>query len=208
MGKLTNEDLVKKISEKYSDQVTLLGEPFGLPTFETSREQIIDLLTWLKNDPSLQFIYLTDITAIHYPELPKPLGLIGLHLQVSYQPALNVKSQPIGDNRIYIWRPHDDTLYHLILTTPTGCWAKAGLHTRNTILSIDDQPVKTRPSFYNMINNLKIGDKVIIEVKQQDGTHKIPVTVSGYEVPVTQITEIDHPSPRLLKLYQQWDTGN
>lgn len=76
MGKLTNEDLVKKISEKYSDQVTLLGEPFGLLTFETSRQQIIDLLTWLKNDPSLQFIYLTDITAIHYPELPKPIGVI------------------------------------------------------------------------------------------------------------------------------------
>jgi len=76
MGKLTNEDLLKKNNEKYNDQVTLLGEPFGLLTYETGREQIVDILTWLKSDPALQFVYLTDITAIHYPELPKPIGVI------------------------------------------------------------------------------------------------------------------------------------
>jgi len=76
MSKITNEDLLKKISDKFNDQVTQLGEPFGLLTLETGREQIIDVLTYLKNDPALQFIYLTDITAIHYPELEKPIGVI------------------------------------------------------------------------------------------------------------------------------------
>jgi NADH-quinone oxidoreductase subunit C len=56
--------------------VTLLGEPFGLITFETGREQIIDVLTYLKNEPALHFGYLTDLTAIHYPELEKPIGVI------------------------------------------------------------------------------------------------------------------------------------
>jgi NADH-quinone oxidoreductase subunit C len=76
MAKLTNEELLKKINDKFPNQVTLLGEPFGLLTFETGREQIIDVLTYLKNDPALQFGYLTDITAIHYPELEKPIGVI------------------------------------------------------------------------------------------------------------------------------------
>ncbi len=76
MGKLTNEELLKKINDKFPNQVTLLGEPFGLITFETGREQIIDVLTYLKNDPALLFGYLTDITAIHYPELEKPIGVI------------------------------------------------------------------------------------------------------------------------------------
>jgi NADH-quinone oxidoreductase subunit C len=76
MAKLTNEELLKKINDKFPDQVTLLGEPFGLITFETGREQIIDVLTYLKNDPALQFGYLTDLTAIHYPELEKPIGVI------------------------------------------------------------------------------------------------------------------------------------
>jgi NADH-quinone oxidoreductase subunit C len=76
MGKISNEDLLKKISDKFHDQVTQVGEPFGLLTLETGREQIIDILSYLKNDPALQFIYLTDITGIHYPEQEKPIGVI------------------------------------------------------------------------------------------------------------------------------------
>jgi len=76
MGKITNEELLKKINDKFADKVTLVGEPFGLLTLETGREQIIDILSYLKNDPSLQFIFLTDITAIHFPELEKAIGVI------------------------------------------------------------------------------------------------------------------------------------
>jgi len=76
MGKLTNEELLNKINEKFHDTVTSIGEPFGLLTFETGKNEIIDVLAWFKNEPALEFIFLTDITAIHYPELEKPLGVI------------------------------------------------------------------------------------------------------------------------------------
>jgi NADH-quinone oxidoreductase subunit C len=76
MGKITNEELLSKVSAQFQDKVTIVGEPFGLLTLETSREQIIDVLGYLKNDPVLQFIYLTDITAIHYPEQEKQIGVI------------------------------------------------------------------------------------------------------------------------------------
>jgi NADH-quinone oxidoreductase subunit C len=82
MGKITNEELLNKINEKF--EVTSVAEPFGLLTIETSREQIIDLLTFLKNDSQLRFIFLTDITAIHYPEQEKSIGVIyHLHSLVS-----------------------------------------------------------------------------------------------------------------------------
>jgi NADH-quinone oxidoreductase subunit C len=76
MGKITNEELLKKIGDKFLDQVTLLGEPFGLLTVETGREQIIEVLAFLKNDAALQFGYLTDITAIHYPGTERQIGVI------------------------------------------------------------------------------------------------------------------------------------
>jgi NADH-quinone oxidoreductase subunit C len=76
MGKIANEEILKKISDKFNDQVTTVGEPFGLLTLETGREQIIDVLSFLKTDPALQFIYLTDITGIHYPESTYPIGVI------------------------------------------------------------------------------------------------------------------------------------
>jgi NADH-quinone oxidoreductase subunit C len=76
MSKITNEELLTKINTQFEGQLTVVGEPFGLLTLETTREKIIDILSWLKTEPSLQFIYLTDITGIHYPEQEKQIGVI------------------------------------------------------------------------------------------------------------------------------------
>jgi NADH-quinone oxidoreductase subunit C len=76
MSKITNDELLNSIKARFDTDVTNISEPFGLLTLETSREKIIDLLTFLKTDAALQFIYLTDITAIHYPETEKPIGII------------------------------------------------------------------------------------------------------------------------------------
>jgi len=76
MGKIANEELFKKISDQYQDKVILLGEPYGLLTVETGRDQIISVLSYLKNDAVLQLNYLTDITAIHYPGVERQIGVI------------------------------------------------------------------------------------------------------------------------------------
>jgi NADH-quinone oxidoreductase subunit C len=68
MSKITNEELLQRVTAQFGENVTNVSEPYGLLTVETSREQIIDVLSWLKADAQLQFIYLTDITAIHFPE--------------------------------------------------------------------------------------------------------------------------------------------
>ncbi len=76
MGKITNEELLNKISDKFGETITVIGEPFNLLTLETTRDNIIDVLDYLKHDTVLQFIYLTDITAIHYPHQEKQIGVI------------------------------------------------------------------------------------------------------------------------------------
>jgi len=76
MGKLLNEEVLQKIKDQFSESVTNVTEPYGLLTFETGKESITEVLTWLKNEPALQFIFLTDITGIHYPEQEKPIGVI------------------------------------------------------------------------------------------------------------------------------------
>jgi NADH-quinone oxidoreductase subunit C len=55
------------LTEKFDQQVSVVGEPYGLLTVETGREQIIDLLSFLKTDDALRFIFLTDITADTLP---------------------------------------------------------------------------------------------------------------------------------------------
>ena len=76
MAKIPNKQLIKAIADKFDTQVTVIGEPYELLTVETGREQIIDLLTFLKTDAELKFTFLTDITAIHYPEQEKQIGVI------------------------------------------------------------------------------------------------------------------------------------
>ena len=75
MAKIPNEELLQKIGGRFPGQVPL-NQDYGLLGVETSKEFIIDLLTYLKTDAALQFIFLTDLTAIHYPEQEKPIGVI------------------------------------------------------------------------------------------------------------------------------------
>jgi len=118
MAKLTNEELLNKISANFPDKVKTLGEPFGLLTLETEREDIMDLLYFLQTDPSLQFTYLTDLTAIHYPDQEKQTGVIyHLHSLVN-----NVRV------RIKVWLADDDRHIH----TASVLWNGANWMERET----------------------------------------------------------------------------
>jgi NADH-quinone oxidoreductase subunit C len=109
MGKITNEELLTKINGKFDQQITVVGEPYGLLTIETSREQIIDLLAYLKNDATLQFIYLTDLTAIHYPEQEKQIVIVyHLHSLVN-NVRIRIKVF-LSDNDVHI--PTATTVWH------------------------------------------------------------------------------------------------
>ncbi|TWR29745.1 NADH-quinone oxidoreductase subunit C [Mucilaginibacter pallidiroseus] len=76
MGKIANEELLQKLTARFTNTVKQTGEDFGLLTVEAEREVIADVLAYLKTDPSLKFIFLTDITAIHYPELEKAIAVV------------------------------------------------------------------------------------------------------------------------------------
>lgn len=60
-----NNNILAKLSDKFGEKVTGVSEPYGLLTFATTKDVIINVLSFLKND--LSFNFLTDITAVHYP---------------------------------------------------------------------------------------------------------------------------------------------
>ncbi|MBD1429285.1 NADH-quinone oxidoreductase subunit C [Sphingobacterium litopenaei] len=76
MDKLTNQYIIESLSEKFGEAVQIIGEPHGLLTLSTSAEQIIEVLTYLKNSESLRFNYLTDITGVHYPNQEKEFAVV------------------------------------------------------------------------------------------------------------------------------------
>ena len=76
MGKISNQEVLQKITAAFGEQISVPSEPYGLLTLETTKDTISELLAFLKNDKQLAFNYLTDITGIHYPEAELALGVI------------------------------------------------------------------------------------------------------------------------------------
>jgi NADH-quinone oxidoreductase subunit C len=65
---MTNQSVAESIVKKFGDDVYDFEEPFGFLTLSVTRDQIIALLTYLKEDATFQFNFLTDITGVHSPE--------------------------------------------------------------------------------------------------------------------------------------------
>jgi len=66
---LTNDLIKQKLEEKFAGQVSNFEEPYGLLTFEAPKEQNLKVLQFLYDDADLGFRFLTDLTAVHYPDL-------------------------------------------------------------------------------------------------------------------------------------------
>mgnify|MGYP000913295978 CR=1 FL=1 len=65
---LTNEAIKQKLQERFSDQVTGFEEPYGMLTFEVEKESTLKVLNFLHENEELDFIFLTDICGVHYPD--------------------------------------------------------------------------------------------------------------------------------------------
>mgnify|MGYP001009277575 CR=1 FL=1 len=65
---MTNETLRQKLTEKFGDLVYNFTEPYGMLTFETVSDNNLKVLTWLHDDAEMGYTFLTDLTAVHYPD--------------------------------------------------------------------------------------------------------------------------------------------
>jgi len=65
---LTNERIQQRITEQFGEAISGFEEPYGMLTFIAPRELNIKVMQFLFNDAELGFQFLTDLTAVHYPE--------------------------------------------------------------------------------------------------------------------------------------------
>ncbi len=68
MSKVTNTDLIDLLGQQFGEQLVDVSEPYGLLTFSTTKDKIIEVLSFLKDNGKINLNFLTDITAVHYPE--------------------------------------------------------------------------------------------------------------------------------------------
>lgn len=65
---MTNELIKQRLTEKFVDQLIDWEEPYGMLTFTAPKNLNLKVLQFLFDDPILKFQFLTDITAVHYPD--------------------------------------------------------------------------------------------------------------------------------------------
>ena len=64
---IDNAYIKQKLQQQFGDQVTGIEEPYGMLSFESPKDMNLKLLQFLYDDPELKFTFLTDLTAVHYP---------------------------------------------------------------------------------------------------------------------------------------------
>ena len=64
---LTNEYIQQRLTEKFEGLVEW-STPYGMLTFTAPKEQNLKILQFLYDDAELGFRFLTDLTAVHYPD--------------------------------------------------------------------------------------------------------------------------------------------
>lgn len=67
---LTNETIKERLIAKFGDQLSHFEEPYGLLTFTAPKDLNLKVMQFLYDDEELRFQFLTDLTAVHYPNLP------------------------------------------------------------------------------------------------------------------------------------------
>jgi NADH-quinone oxidoreductase subunit C len=64
---LTHDFIQEKLSQQFGDAVSGFTMLHNILTFETPAANNLKVLTFLNEDPELQFNFLNDLTAVHYP---------------------------------------------------------------------------------------------------------------------------------------------
>jgi len=75
---LTNQYIQEKLTEKFGETVSNFQEIYGMLTFEAPKEANLKVLQYLYDEETLQFQFMTDLCAVHYPEK------VGAELAVVY----------------------------------------------------------------------------------------------------------------------------
>ena len=65
---MTNDFIRQRLTEKFDDQLTSWEEPYGFLGFTAPKDMNLKVLQFLYDDPALQFQFLTDLCAVHFPD--------------------------------------------------------------------------------------------------------------------------------------------
>ncbi|MBV8255788.1 MAG: NADH-quinone oxidoreductase subunit C [Chitinophaga sp.] len=100
---LTNERIQQRLTEKFGEQVSGFEEPYGMLTFTVQKDYNLKVMQFLFDDEELRFQFLTDITAVHYPERKNEELAVIYHLH-NFQDNVRIRMKafaPVSAPKIF-----------------------------------------------------------------------------------------------------------
>lgn len=73
---MENSFLLDRLQGNFPARIIEVEDAHNLLTVVVEQEDLIDVLRFLKSANELQFIHLTDITAVHYPHLEREFAVV------------------------------------------------------------------------------------------------------------------------------------
>jgi NADH-quinone oxidoreductase subunit C len=68
MANLNNQELLAKLQASFGDKILNQEDTYGMLSIEVDRSELLGFVSWLKEDDSLRFRFLTDLCGVHFPE--------------------------------------------------------------------------------------------------------------------------------------------
>lgn len=65
---LDNNQIKQKLAEKFGEDTLAFEESYGMLSFSSPKDMNLKVLQFLYDDDVLQFRFMTDLTAVHYPD--------------------------------------------------------------------------------------------------------------------------------------------
>jgi NADH-quinone oxidoreductase subunit C len=77
MTEISNNSIADSLREKFGERILNISEPSGLLTITIHKNDNIEVISFLVNNPAYEFTFLTDLCGIHYPDQSgRELGVI------------------------------------------------------------------------------------------------------------------------------------
>lgn len=67
---------VDRLRETFADQIEVVAYYAGEPLVRLRKEKFAEVARFLRDDPELKFDYLSNLTAVHWPQKPRPFEVV------------------------------------------------------------------------------------------------------------------------------------
>ncbi len=140
-------------------------------------------------------------------DFDRHLALIGLRAQVTWTPATGQDNQPTVDLRVYSVDPQGGGRASLVVTNPESSWGRAGLHTGDRLVAVNDAPVGTWREFRAVLQRIRVGDTTRVEVERAGRRVTAAVIASQLSRPVVRLEELANAPAKPATLRSAWLRG-